>query len=59
MEWISPNQEIEKKEGETLSEKIIVESIYGESNGGRRPVLYSIPEDKYLVIGIDILLLFA
>lgn len=25
MEWISPNQEIEKKEGETLSEKIIVD----------------------------------
>ena len=25
MEWISPNQEIEKIEGETLSEKIIVD----------------------------------
>lgn len=41
------------------SEKIIVESIYGESNGGRRPVLYSIPEDKYLVIGIDISIMYT
>lgn len=41
------------------SEKIIVKSIYGESNGGRRPVLYSIPEDKYLVIGIDISIMYT
>ena len=39
--------------------EIILESIHGESKGGRRPVLYRIPEEKFLVIGIDISIMYV
>ncbi|MFK2826401.1 ROK family protein [Bacillus sp. B190/17] len=39
---------------ELLEMGLIVESGYGESSGGRKPVVYEIKEDANYVIGIDI-----
>ena len=41
------------------SKGIVVESIHGESNGGRRPVLYSIPKNQFFMIGIDISIMYT
>lgn len=38
---------------------IIVESTLGESQGGRRPTLYDIRKEDYLLIGIDISILYV
>ncbi|MCI1945751.1 ROK family transcriptional regulator [Clostridium luticellarii] len=37
-----------------LDEKIIVETATGESNGGRRPILYDVNPNDFYIIGLDI-----
>ncbi|OCA87170.1 ROK family protein [Pseudobacillus wudalianchiensis] len=39
---------------ELLDMSLIVESGYGESSGGRKPLMYDIKEDASYVIGIDV-----
>ena len=39
---------------ELLEAGLIVEGGYGESSGGRKPVMYEIKKDAYYVVGIDI-----
>jgi predicted NBD/HSP70 family sugar kinase len=39
---------------ELLESELIVEKGYGESSGGRKPVMYEIKQDANYVIGIDI-----
>lgn len=39
---------------ELLSHKLIFEAGFGESSGGRKPILYKIKPDTYYVFGIDI-----
>ncbi|NNJ28632.1 ROK family transcriptional regulator [Lacrimispora defluvii] len=38
---------------------IVIETVQGQPNGGRRPTLYSINQNDYLVIGVDISILYV
>ncbi|KAB7705518.1 ROK family protein [Bacillus aerolatus] len=39
---------------ELIENGLVIESGYGQSSGGRKPVMYEIKADAYYVIGIDI-----
>ena len=39
---------------ELILNQLVIESGFGESNGGRKPLMYQIKPDVYYIIGVDI-----
>ncbi|MFK2826407.1 ROK family transcriptional regulator [Bacillus sp. B190/17] len=39
---------------ELIQSELVIESGYGQSSGGRKPIMYEVKVDAYYVIGIDI-----